>query len=146
MALICQLYGEKDCSKFSEAWIPLAYIVAIVGRSFNWGEIISKQLIIFVQQDQTQKEGEEPTFYMASYMLDVMCVRNVFIRMNLSWHVTKLLVHVYFSVLWENRYKKSYSLIYHEFIARIYVFIFKKEFPRLSVAAKDSQGRPLVPG
>jgi len=25
MALICRLYGEKDCSKFSEAWIPLEY-------------------------------------------------------------------------------------------------------------------------
>jgi hypothetical protein len=29
MALICRLYGEKDCSKFSEAWMPLAYTVAI---------------------------------------------------------------------------------------------------------------------
>jgi len=24
-ALICQLYGEKDFSKFSKAWMPLAY-------------------------------------------------------------------------------------------------------------------------
>jgi hypothetical protein len=31
MALIYRLYGEKDCSKFSEAWMPLAYTVAIVG-------------------------------------------------------------------------------------------------------------------
>ena len=29
MALTCQLYGEKDCSKFSEAWMPLAYTVTI---------------------------------------------------------------------------------------------------------------------
>jgi hypothetical protein len=42
MALICQLYGEKDCSRFLEAWMPLAYIVAISGSSFNWGAIISK--------------------------------------------------------------------------------------------------------
>jgi len=33
--LIYRLYGEKDCSKFSEAWIPLAYTVAISGSSFN---------------------------------------------------------------------------------------------------------------
>jgi hypothetical protein len=42
MALICRLYGEKDCSRFSEAWMPLAYTVAISGRYFNWGAIISK--------------------------------------------------------------------------------------------------------
>jgi len=50
MALICRLYGEKDCSKFSEAWMPLAYIVAISGSSFNWGVIMSKQLSTYVVQ------------------------------------------------------------------------------------------------
>jgi hypothetical protein len=46
MALICRLYGENDCSKFSEAWIPLAYTMAIYGSSFNWGANISKQMSI----------------------------------------------------------------------------------------------------
>jgi hypothetical protein len=31
MALLCRLHGEKDCSRFSEAWMPLAYTVAISG-------------------------------------------------------------------------------------------------------------------
>jgi hypothetical protein len=44
MDLIFRLYGEKNCTKFSEAWMPLAYTVAISRSSFNWGEIISKQL------------------------------------------------------------------------------------------------------
>jgi hypothetical protein len=35
MALICRLYRDKDFSKFSEAWMPLAYIVAIVRCRFN---------------------------------------------------------------------------------------------------------------
>jgi hypothetical protein len=55
MDLICRLYGENDCSKFSEAWMPLAYTVAIVEISFNWGAIISKQLSICMQQAQTSK-------------------------------------------------------------------------------------------
>jgi hypothetical protein len=46
MTLIFILYGEKDCSKFSEAWIPLAYTIAIFKSSVNWGAIISKQLSI----------------------------------------------------------------------------------------------------
>jgi hypothetical protein len=82
------------------------------------------------------KEGETPSFYMASYLLDVICAINVFVGMNLSWHVSKSLVHVYFNVLWENRYKKSYSLICDEFIAHIHFILFKKECPRLSIVAK----------
>jgi hypothetical protein len=136
MDLICRLYGEKDCSKFSKAWMPLAYTVTIVVCNFKWGAIISKQLSICVQEAQTSKEGEEPTLYMALYLLDVMCTRNIFIDMNLSWHAAKLPVHIYFSMLWENRYKKSYSLICDEFIARIYFIPFKKECPRLSTTTK----------
>jgi hypothetical protein len=66
-----------------------------------------------VQQAQASKEGEVATFYMASYLLDVSM--NLF-NMNLSWHVAELLVHIYFSVLWENMYKKYYSFICDEFI------------------------------
>jgi len=82
------------------------------------------------------KEGEAPSFYMASYLLDVIFTRNVFIGMNLSWHVAELLVHVYFNILWENRYKKSYALIYDEFIALVLFIIFKKECQKLSAATK----------
>jgi hypothetical protein len=32
MVLICKLYGEKDCSRFSDAWIPLAYTMATIRR------------------------------------------------------------------------------------------------------------------
>jgi hypothetical protein len=136
MALIFQLYGEKDCTKFSEAWIPLAYIVAILGSSFNWGAIISKKLSTNVLQAQTPKEGEAPAFHMASYMLYVIYGRNVFAAMNLRWHVAKLHVHVYFDILWENIYKKYYALICNEFIVRIFFIIFKREFSRLFVATK----------
>jgi hypothetical protein len=82
------------------------------------------------------KEGETTTFYMASYFLDFMCTRNIVADMNLRWHVAKLPVHVYFSMLWENGYKKSYSLICDEFIVQIYFILFKKECPRLSTATK----------
>jgi hypothetical protein len=65
-----------------------------------------------------------------------MCARNVFFKMNLSWHVADLLIHVYFNILWENMYKKYYALICDELIAPIHFIIFKKECPRLSVEAK----------
>jgi hypothetical protein len=75
-------------------------------------------------------------FHMASYLLDVIYARNVFVDMNLSWNVAELPVHVYFNILWENRYKKSYALICDEFIAQIYFILFKKECPRLSATTK----------
>jgi hypothetical protein len=136
MALICWLYGDKDCSRFLEAWMPLEYTIAISRSGFNWGAIISKHLSICIQHAQTPKEGESPIFYMASYLLDVMCARNVFADMNLRWHVVEILFHVYFNILWESMYNKSYSLICDQFIAHIYFILFKKECPRLSIAAK----------
>jgi hypothetical protein len=107
MALICRLYGEKYCSKFLEAWMPLAYIVSIYGSVFNLGTIISKQLSIRVEQAHKPKEGETPCFFMASYLLDAICTRNVFPGLGLSYHVSDLVIHVYFNILWENIYKKS---------------------------------------
>jgi hypothetical protein len=126
MALIFRLYGVKDCAKFLEAWMPLAYIVSIYGSIFNWGGNISKKLNTSILQAQTLKEGEVYTFHMASYLIDVICAKNVFVDRNLSWHVAELPVHVYFNILWENRYNKSYALICDEFIARVYFIIFKK--------------------
>jgi len=111
--------------------MPLAYTIAISGIGFNWGAIISKQLSTCIRQAQMPKEGETPSFYMDSYLLEIICARNVFSRMNLRWHTLELLVHVYFNILWENRYKKSYSLICNQFIIRIYFLLFKKECPSM---------------
>jgi hypothetical protein len=128
--------------------MPLAYMVAISGRGFNWGAIISKQLSICIQQAQTLKEGETPSFYMDSYLLDVICARNSFSRMNLSWHASELLVHVYFGILWENRYKKSYSLICDQFIVRIHFMLVQERVPKtVGCGQKDDiKGWPLVSG
>jgi hypothetical protein len=118
--------------------MPLAYTMVIFGSRFNWGVIISKHMSINLLQAQTLKEGDFLIFYMESYLLDVICARNVFVCMNLSWHIVELLVHVYFSILWENMYKRLYPMICDEFIARIYSIIFRKECPRISVAAKKT--------
>jgi hypothetical protein len=56
--------------------------------------------------------------------------------MNLRWHVVELPIHVYFNMIWENRYNKYHSLICNEFIACIYFIIFKKECPMISTTAK----------
>jgi hypothetical protein len=56
--------------------------------------------------------------------------------MNLIWHVSEVILHVYFNILWENRYKISMPLVCDGFIARVSSLIFKNYFPRLSEAAR----------
>ena len=89
-----------------------------------------------IKQAQAPKEGDTPTFYMASYLLDVICAGNTFAEMNLNWHPSELAVHVYYNILWEKRYIKSYVVISDHFIAPIYFLLFKRECPRLSDKAK----------
>jgi hypothetical protein len=79
--------------------MSLAYTLEISASIFNSGVIISRKLRICVHEAHTPKEGEASTFYMVSYLLDVMCTRNVFADMNLSLHVAELPIHVYFSIL-----------------------------------------------
>jgi hypothetical protein len=78
MILLCRLYGEKDCSQFTEAWIPLAYTIAMQGKRFNWGAIISKQLSTKIKQAQNPKPGVVSSFHMTSYLFDVICTKNAF--------------------------------------------------------------------
>jgi hypothetical protein len=74
---------------------------------------------------------------MVSYLLDVIYARNIFAGMNLRWHIAELPMHVYFSILLENRYKFFYAMICDEFIDRVHFIIFRKECPRLSVTTKQ---------
>jgi hypothetical protein len=45
-----------------------------------------------------------PSFYMASYLLDVVCAMNLFSGLNLSWHSSKAPIHVYCQIFWETKY------------------------------------------
>jgi hypothetical protein len=83
MILLCRLYGERDYSQFSEAWLPLAYYVVMWGRKFNWGGVISKQLSLRISQAQSPKPGDPPCFHMVSFLLDVLCATKY-----LPWAVT----------------------------------------------------------
>jgi hypothetical protein len=72
---------------------------------------------------EKQTLGIVPTFYMASYFLDVVCATNLFPTLNLSWHCSKF--HVYFKILCENKYKKRYIENFD-----------REECPRFNIDAK----------
>jgi hypothetical protein len=81
------------------------------------------------------KDGEEPTFYMVSFLLDLMCTRNIFHRPKSELACCRDPCPCIIQCAMGNRYKKSYSLICDEFITRIYFILFKKEFPRILAIA-----------
>jgi hypothetical protein len=52
----------------------------LLGKMFNWGDIITKQLSSRIEQAQNPQPSEVPSFYMASYLLDVMCAQMFLLR------------------------------------------------------------------
>jgi hypothetical protein len=73
-------------------------MVATPEGSFNWETIVSNQLCNMIEKVHKikQKICVVNFFYMASYILDVICARNVFLGINLSCNISEAPIHVYF--------------------------------------------------
>jgi hypothetical protein len=69
---------------------------------------------------------------MASYFLNVVCARNSFLGIHIYWNYLEVPMHVYFLMLWENKYKKYYRLICVSFLSQLYFVIFRKECLRVT--------------
>ena len=75
--LMSIISGRKDSSHFLDKWIPIIHQVITYGSVLNWGEIIYSNLDI-----QLKKAKNEHKFYMAAYLLDVMCVSREYPSLN----------------------------------------------------------------
>jgi hypothetical protein len=80
MALIARLYDEQNCTHFKDAWLLFAYTVVTIGHVFNWATILSPSLNRMIERAKKAKAkpGVVPTFYMVSYLMDVICATNIF--------------------------------------------------------------------
>jgi hypothetical protein len=78
MDLMCRLYGEEKYIHFKDAWVPFFYILITNGFVFNWAAILSHVMKSFIERDKKPIIEILPTFYMASYLLDIVCARNYF--------------------------------------------------------------------
>ena len=57
-------------------------------------------------------EGEHLEFYIASYLLDVMCTKYDFEGLGLKWSPQEELhVHIYFKGVWNTGYRQVYEKI-----------------------------------
>jgi hypothetical protein len=73
---------------------------------------------------------------MSSYSLDVMCASQEYPSLGWRWKSDLLSIHVYCKMLWQNKYKVDYELIYSELFATIYQILLGEESPCLSPKGK----------
>ena len=74
-AMLCILYGHPDATNFSGMWATLMEYVTVHGTQFNWASILVASLHTNISSALVQDDGYPSEFYMASYLLDVVCSR-----------------------------------------------------------------------
>ena len=129
--LLSRLFGRKDGSTFPDKWIPIIYQIMTSGATLNWGELISSNL-----DNQLKKVHKEHQFYMSTYIMDVICANMEFPSLEWKWEPSLPSVHVYYKMLWENKYKEDYDQICNKFFPSLYDALFGEEIPCLSPAGQ----------
>ena len=66
LMIICSSYGEMDCSQILEAWVPMAYTIAMQGKRFNVATIISRKLSIKTVEAQNFDASTMLSFFYVS--------------------------------------------------------------------------------
>ena len=64
--------------------------------------------------------------------MDVMCANIEFPSLEWNWEPSFPFVHVYYKMLWENKYKDNYDQICNKFFPTLYQTLFGEETPCLS--------------
>jgi hypothetical protein len=124
VAMLCRLYGEPYATHFPLSCMPLIYLCAHVGVSFNWADIFSENIKDVISAVTQAQPGSFPSFHMSSYLLDIMCITHKYPNMGWSWFPVDVVIHIYCKVLWEHKYQTNYQRIYEHFLAPLYEFIF----------------------
>jgi hypothetical protein len=124
VAMMCMLYGETNTTQFSLSYMPLIYLCADVGVSFNWENILSKNLTASISTVTQEKPKTFPSFHMSSYLLDIMCTTHRYPNIGWSWLSSNTSIHIYCKVLWEHKYCTKYQRICEHFLDHLYEFIF----------------------
>jgi hypothetical protein len=73
---------------------------------------------------------------MSSYLLYVVCSSQEYPSLGWKWKSNLLSIHVFYKMLWENKYKEDYDLIGNRLFSIIYQVFFGEEAPCLSPEGK----------
>ena len=118
--VLCRLYGLPNCTLFKSDWAPLAHHILTIGESFNWVQILSVVLKDANEKYKKNSSSRNPSFYLSGYVMDVLYATSSFPMMGWNWTRTSPLVHIYYSVLWEDKFVPKIYEICDHFIGSIY--------------------------
>jgi len=94
--MLCRLFGEKNCNLFKREWTPIMHVVVEEGKVMNWANILAANLLSAIRKYKDSVKGHEPPFFMAAYVLDLICTTVPFPELNLFWKPDTLAVHEMF--------------------------------------------------
>ena len=66
---------------------------------------------------------------MSSYLLGVMCASREYPTLGWRWEPSLPSIHVYYKMLWENKYKEDYEWIFNKLFSTLYEVLFGEEAP-----------------
>jgi len=115
----------------------MMYVVVEEGTILNWSNILASNLLYTVKRRKDAPRGQEPPFYMAAYLLYLVCVEIYFPELKLQWGPETPVVHEMFQVMWIDRYPVHFYLICDMIVPHIFQALNGVLPPRLSVVAKN---------
>lgn len=128
-----RLYGRVDIDTFLGSWVPIMHIAATKGTIFNQARILTSALKMNIHTTKNLEKGQPLEFYMASYILEVVCEKCEFEE----W-IPKVPepVYIYYKSFWNPCYKDTYETIAESFIAPLYQMLFSEDPQCMSEKAR----------
>lgn len=105
-----------DAMVFWQEWVPLAYEIAFKGTIFNWGAVLSANFKATIATSPWTDKPERSNLFMYDYLVDKFCSQHLFPIRKWTWNPIDPLVHVYFDLLWDFKYRSSYEKICNYFL------------------------------
>lgn len=137
--MFCRIYGRLDVESLQESWVSLINSCAIEGTIFNQENILTSSMLINFQREKNPSKREHSDFYMASYLLDALCVKCEFDRLGWKWNTDHIMaIHIYYKILWKRGYWGMYENIVWYFISPIYHIIFATDPLSMSNRSRSS--------
>ena len=111
-AMLCRLYGRPDATTFNGTWDTIMEHVMMHDTHFNWANILMTSMHTNLSSALAPEEGLPSEFYMASYLLDVVCAQLHFEGWAHNWDPTRTSEnHLQTKVFWDSRYKQNINPI-----------------------------------
>lgn len=114
------------------------HVVVEDGKVMNWANILAVNFLNTIRKYKDVVKGSEPPFFMAAYILDLVCVAIPFPELNLFWKCNTLAIHEMFQILWVDKYPVHFYSICSIIMPQVFCALNGSLPPRLSGEARNT--------